>query len=418
MAANPASDAADFRLVHPEDYAAFGYPHHVWTRLRAEDPVSWQTQPGEALDYWAITKHADITEIGKRPDVFLSAPRIVIQHIPEEPRDIPPTLIQMDPPMHGAFRQQISRRFTPRMLKKIHDPIERIGREIVEKLYERGDEGECDFVAEVSAPLPIAVIAWLLGVPECDWNMLFDWTNRSIGAGDPEFQDEGRTARETAEQAQLELFGYFSQLIAERRKNPADDLVTVFTRAEYEGRLLDDMEVLAWCFIIVIAGNETTRNGTTGGMLAFIEHPDQLRRVQQDMGLLDSAIEEVVRWTTPIIHFGRTAARDYPLRDKVIREGDAVALFYPSANRDEEIFEDPFEFRVDRRPNRHLGFGVGEHFCLGAHLARLEMHVAYKYLLPRIAEIELSGPVDRLHSGLVGGLKRLPIHYKLRPMAA
>ena len=150
-------------------------------------------------------------------------------------------------------------------------------------------------------------------------------------------------------------------------------------------------------------------------MLAFIEHEHELRRVQQDMSLLDSAIEEIVRWTSPIIHFARTATRDYPLRDKLIREGDTVALFYPSANRDEEIFEKPFEFLVDRRPNRHLGFGVGEHFCLGAHLARLEMHVAYKYLLPRIDEIELAGPADRLHSGLVGGVKRLPIHYKLHP---
>jgi len=323
----------------------------------------------------------------------------------------------MDPPMHGDFRQQISRRFTPRMLRKIHTPIEKIGREIVEKLYERGDEGDCDFVEEISAPLPIAVIAWLLGVPECDWKMLFDWTNRTIGAGDPDYQDEGRNARETANAAQLELFGYFSKLIEERRKNPQDDLMTAFIQSEYEGRPLNDLEVLTWCFIIVIAGNETTRNGTTGGMLAFIENPHELRRVQQDMRLLDGAVEEVVRWTSPIIHFARTATRDYPLRDKLIREGDVVALFYPSANRDEEIFEDPFDFRIDRQPNRHLGFGVGEHFCLGAHLARLEMQVAYRHLLPRIEEIELVGPVDRLHSSLVGGVKRLPIRYKLRPEA-
>ncbi|MFP6655220.1 MAG: cytochrome P450, partial [Myxococcota bacterium] len=268
-----------------------------------------------------------------------------------------------------------------------------------------------------SAPLPIAVIAWLLGVPESDWHILFDCTNRTIGAGDPEYQIEGKTPQETAMQAQAELFGYFGKMIEERRKNPQDDLVTVFTKAEYEGRPLTDIEVLAWCFIIVIAGNETTRNGTTGGMLAFIEHMPELRRLQQDMSLLDSAVEEVVRWTSPIIHFSRTATRDYSLRDKIIREGESVALFYPSANRDEEVFDHPFEFRIDRKPNRHLGFGVGEHFCLGAHLARLEMQVAYRHLLPRIEEIELVGPIDRLHSGLVGGVKRLPIHYKLRALA-
>ena len=414
MAASPAPVPEDFRLVHPEDYAQHGYPHQIWARLRAEDPVSWQTQPGNAVDYWAITKHADITAIGKRPDLFLSGPRLVIQHLEEEVRDLPPTLIQMDNPMHKDFRQQVSKRFTPRMLQKIHEPIEKIGREIVEKLYARGDEGECDFVDEVSAPLPIAVIGWLLGVDESDWPMLYEWTNRTLGAGDPEYQVDGQDARETSEAAQIELFGYFSKLVAERRVKPKDDLVSHFIASEYDGRPLNDMEILSWCFIIVIAGNETTRNGTTGGMLALIENQAELRRVQADMGLLNSAVEEIVRWTSPIIHFGRTATEDYPLRDKVIREGDSVALFYPSANRDEEIFEDPFSFKIDRKPNRHIGFGVGEHFCLGAHLARMEMQVAYKHLLPRLEEIELTGPADRLHSGLVGGVKRLPIRYKLR----
>jgi cytochrome P450 len=173
------------------------------------------------------------------------------------------------------------------------------------------------------------------------------------------------------------------------------------------------MDVLAWCLIIVVAGNETTRNGTTGGMLALIEHQHELRKLQRDMALLPSAIEEIVRWTSPIIHFGRTADCDYELRGRKIRKGDALALFYPSANRDEEIFADPFEFRIDRSPNRHLGFGVGEHFCLGSHLARLELAVAYKHLLPRIEEIELAGPPERLHSALVGGVKHLPIRYRL-----
>jgi cytochrome P450 len=204
-------------------------------------------------------------------------------------------------------------------------------------------------------------------------------------------------------------------MVAERRKKPQDDLITVFTQCEYEGKPLSDMDVLSWCFIIVIAGNETTRNGTTGGMLAFIENQHELRRLQQDMALLAPAVEEIVRWTSPIIHFGRTATQDYPLRDKIIRAGESVALFYPSANRDEEVFDAPFEFKIDRQPNRHIGFGVGEHFCLGAHLARLEMQVAYKHLLPRIEEIELTGPAERLHSGLVGGVKHLPIRYKLRP---
>jgi len=213
----------------------------------------------------------------------------------------------------------------------------------------------------------------------------------------------------------VELFTYFTKMLEEKKKNPADDLASLFTQLDYEGERLGLMDQLAWCLIIVIAGNETTRNGTSGGLLAFIENQDQLRKLQADMSLLPRAIEEVVRWSTPIIHFARTASRDVQLRDKTIEEGQSVALFYPSANRDEDVFEDPFSFRIDRHPNRHLGFGVGEHFCLGAHLARLELEVAYKHLLPRIEEIELAGPVERLRSSLVGGVKHLPIRYKIKP---
>jgi cytochrome P450 len=321
----------------------------------------------------------------------------------------------MDPPKHGVYRQLVSRRFSPGALRRMHGDIERIGREIVDSLVEESDSGECDFVEKVSAPLPIAVIAWMLGVPREDWKLLFDWTNRTIGSSDPEFQVEGKEPGESAREAMTELFGYFAQLVEEKRKSPADDLITLFSRAEVDGKPLPPMDVLAWCLIIVIAGNETTRNGTTGGMLAFIEHQDELRRLQRDPSLLPSAVEEVVRWTSPIIHFARTATEDFDLRGKHIRPGDALGLFYPSANRDEDVYDDPFRFRIDRNPNRHLGFGVGEHFCLGAHLARLELQVAYKYLLPRIEEIELAGPVARLHSSLVGGVKRLPIRYRLRP---
>jgi cytochrome P450 len=405
---------SEFHLVHPDHYADRGYPHDVWTRLRREDPVHWFDRT-DGIPFWAITKHADITTIGKRPEKFLNGPRLVIGHDPERPNEFPPTLIQLDPPKHGVYRQLISHRFRPAALRRMHDDIERIGKEIVDGLLEAGDSGQCDFVQKVSAPLPIAVIAWMLGVPRSDWNLLFDWTNRTVGAGDPEYQREGKTRDETAQEAMVELFTYFTKLVEEKKRKPADDLITVFTEARVDGEPLPFMDVLTFCLIIVVAGNETTRNGTSGGMLAFIEHQDELRKVQRDPSLLSSAVEEVVRWTSPIIHFARTASEDFELRGKRIRKGDALALFYPSANRDEDVFADPFTFRVDRHPNRHIGFGVGEHFCLGAHVARLELQVAYKHLLPRIEEIELAGPVERLHSALVGGVKHLPIRYKLRP---
>jgi cytochrome P450 len=382
--------------------------------MRANDPVfRWENTEG--MPFWCITKHADITAIGRLPNQFTNGPRLVISPEPERVSEFPPTLIQLDPPKHGIYRRLISDRFTPRALKRFHADIENIGREIVEALVEKGEEGECDFVEKVSAPMPIAVIAWMLGLPKSEWPLLFDWTNRIIGAQDPEYHVEGKTPEEASREAMTELFMYFTGLVAEKKKNPADDLVTLFTQMEVDGKPLPEMDVLTWCLIIVVAGNETTRNATTGGMLAFIENQAELRKLQDRPELLPSAIEEIVRWVTPIIHFGRTATEDYELRGKQIKAGDALALFYPSANRDEEIFEDPFSFRIDRNPNRHLGFGVGEHFCLGAHLARLEMEVAYKFLLPRLEEVELIGPPDRLQSALVGGLKRLPIRYKLRP---
>ncbi len=413
MAAQPS--ASERNIIDPDEYVALGYPHEVWTRLRRESPVSWWDRT-RGVPFWAITKQEDILTISRRPEEFVSSVRLGVSNEPEPPRDdrFPPTLIGMDPPKHGPYRQLVMKRFTPAAIRRYHPDVERIAKEIVDDLIERDRSGECDFVKAVSAPLPIAVIAWMLGVPREDWQMLFDWTNRTIGAGDPEYQEEGKTPQETARGAMIELFQYFSRLVEEKKKHPRDDMVTLFSQLEFDGKPLPLMDVLAWAFLIVIAGNETTRNATSGGMLAFIEHQDQLRKLQRDPALLDSAVEEVLRWTSPIIHFARTATQDFELRGHKIRKGQSVAMFYPSANRDEDVFEEPFSFRIDRRPNRHLAFGVGEHFCLGAHLARLELRVAYKHLLHRIEEVELAGPVERLRSTLVGGVKHLPIRYKIR----
>jgi len=415
--AAPASSFDDLEIILPQTYVDHGYPHEAWTRLRAEEPVFWWDRTPGGEDFWAITKHADIMAIGKDPRRFISGPRLVLRTEPEVEGAFqpPPTLIQMDNPQHAAYRKIIMKRFTPRALRRIHQDIDDIARGIVDDLLQEGPEGTCDFVEKVAAPLPIAVIAWLLGVPKSDWNLLFDWTNRTIGAQDPEYQNEGEDPNATAQQAMVELFQYFTKLVAEKKKAPGDDLVSLFAHAEVDGQPLPPMDVISYCFIIVIAGNETTRNATTGGMLSLIEHPGELRKIQQDPSLLRTGIEEICRWVSPIIHFARTATQDVELRGKHIRKGDAVALFYPSANRDEEVFEDPFAFRVDRNPNRHLAFGVGEHFCAGAHVARLELEMAYKYLLPRLEEVELAGEPQRLMSNLVGGVKHLPIRYKLRP---
>jgi cytochrome P450 len=404
-------------IIHPDDYVR-GYPHEVWTYLRVHDPVHWWDRTG-GVPFWAITKHADIVEISKQPEVFRSGVRFGVRHRPEhlDPDPLPLTLIDMDPPRHGVWRQLVSKRFTPNAIRRFHPDIHRIGKQIVDELLARGQTGEIDFVEHVSAPLPIAVIAWMLGVPEKDWRLLFDWTNRTIGAGDPEYRREGESPREAAEGAQRELATYFTDLIETKRRHPADDLVTVLATVQVDGRPLPLPELLSWCYLIVLAGNETTRNATTGGIAAFAEQMDQLRRFQADPGLLKPAVEEVLRWTSPVIHMARTATRAYELRDKKIARADTLVMFYPSANRDEEVFDDPFAFRIVRQPNRHLAFGIGEHFCLGAHLARLEIQVAYRYLLPRLDEIELLGPPERLRANQVGGIKHLRLRYRLKAPA-
>ncbi|MEE3330986.1 MAG: cytochrome P450 [Myxococcota bacterium] len=403
----------DFSIFTPKSFGVHGYPFEQWDRLRRESPIHFFDEP--ELPYWAITKHEDITSIGRQPDLFLNGPLLFLNpNYGDEEFPRPKTLIEQDNPLHRASRKLISNRFTPRALKSIHSNVETIAKDIVEELLEQGDGEVVDFVEKVSAPLPIAVIAWLLGVPETMWKQLFDWTNQLTGADDPEYNSGGDKLAE-AQTAIVDMFTYFTELVEERRKDPRDDLITVFTRAEIDGKPLELLDILAWCQIIMVAGNETTRNATSGGLLAFIEHPGELRKLQADPSLMKPAIEEVVRWSSPIIHFARTLSEDTVFKGVEFKKGDVVALYYPSANRDEDIFDAPYEFRVDRKPNRHIGFGVGEHFCAGAHVARLELEMAYKYLLPRIEEIELAGDIDRLQSNLIGGIKRMPIRYKLKP---
>ena len=402
-------------VITPDSFQAHGYPHEAWARLRRESPIHFYADTG--VPFWAVTRHADITAISKQPELFLNGPRLFVnaraEKMMQEQNDFarPPTLIEMDNPQHSAYRKIISSRFTPAALKKIHANVDRIARKIVEDLLAEG-EGEVDFVEKVAAPLPIAVIGWLLGVPEEDWPKLYDWTNRMIGFDDPEFNP---TNFETdGMRAMIELFTYFSEMVEDRRSKPQDDLVSLFTHAEIDGEKLPQLDVLSYCQIIVGAGNETTRNATSGGMLALIEHPDEMRKLA-DPANLRTGIEEILRWTSPVIHFARTLAQDTVFEGHAFKKGDVVALYYPSANRDEEIFEAPYAFRVDRTPNRHLAFGVGEHFCAGAHIARLELEMAFKYLLPRLEEVELAGDPDRLRSNLIGGIKRLPIRFKAKP---
>ena len=254
----------------------------------------------------------------------------------------------------------------------------------------------------------------LLGAPREDWAKLFQWTNETIGPNDPEFQQHGETAADTAERSRSELFQYFWQMIEARRAQPTDDIVSVLANAQIDGEYVPPFELLSYCFLLVVAGNETTRNATSGGVMALVQNPAELAKLRRDPSLIDSAVEEIVRWTSPVIQFCRTPIHDVELRGQHIPAGENLCLFYPSANRDEEIFDQPFAFRVDRTPNPHLGFGIGEHFCLGANLARLELRIIFRQLIERLDHLELAGPVSRLRSSFVGGIKSMPVRYQLR----
>jgi len=409
----PIADDVDPRtldVISPEKYEKEGYPHAEWTWLRQHDPVHW-VEHDYCEPFWAVTKHADIVAIGKNPKEWLIEPRLAVftREVPPEPTAR--HLLTMDPPDHARYRNLVSKWFTPRTVKVWEPKVQTVTRDVLDAAAEKGD---IDFVADVSAPITIAVIALMLGVPEEDWHLLFRWTNEIIAPEDPEFQ-RGRTAIETSDAARMELFAYFKQLSDARRADPKDDILSVVAQAKLGDQPLNDFELLSYYFLLVVAGNETTRNGMTGGIQCFLDNPGEWKKMADDPARVEDAIEETVRWTTPVIQFCRTAVHDMQLRDKTIREGESVCLFYASGNRDEEIYDDPFVFRVDRERNDHVGFGRGEHVCLGAHLARLEIRTMYQQLRERLVSMERTGDAVRVRSSFVGGIKRAPMRWELRP---
>jgi cholest-4-en-3-one 26-monooxygenase len=412
--ANGPLDSLD--VIGPDTYAAHGYPHAAWKRLRRESPVHWFDLPG-GVGYWAVTRRADIVAISKQPLLYRNAPRLAVFEEggpPEGERNFVRHLLNMDPPEHATYRSAASAWFTPRAIERRRAEVERITDELLAEMAGDGETREADFVGDLAAPLTLSVLAEMLGVPREDWRLMFDWTNQIAGSADPEFQAEG-DPEHTVERARDGLFAYFMELVAERRKRPRDDMVSVLGGATIHGAAMPPLELLSYFLLLVVAGNETTRNAASGGLLALIENPAELDKLRADPGLLNPAVEEIVRWTAPVIQFCRTPVEDVQLHGRPIAAGDSLCLFYPSANRDEEVFHEPDRFRVDRRPNPHVGFGIGEHFCLGANLARLELRVIFRSLAERLEAVELAGPYERMRSSFLGGVKRMPIRYELRP---
>jgi len=397
-------------LAPPEviDGAAYekqGYPHAAWARLRREAPIAWCDVEGYPR-FWAVTRYADVVRISKRPDLFLNSRGTVALPKSQISYDDPLThnLLTMDPPEHRVYRSLMSDHFKPRAVAPKQTEVNRIAHALLDEVARRDS---IDFVGEVAAVLPLAVIAEMLGVAREDRNRFIHITNRIIGASDPEFQ-EG-TPRETSEAAFQEGYAYFSALVKERRAEPRDDLATILAAAEIDGAPVPEFELLSYLMLLVAAGFETTRNATSGGLLALLEHPEALDTLRRSPASLDAAVEEILRWTSPVIHFMRTATQDVEIDDATIRAGERVALFYPSANRDEAVFENANSFSIERRPNRHIAFGIGEHVCLGAHLARLELRAIFGAIIGRLERFELAGPVERLRSSFIGGIKHLPL---------
>jgi cholest-4-en-3-one 26-monooxygenase len=298
----------------------------------------------------------------------------------------------------------VSQGFTPRVIARLEPRIREIARAILDRI---APQGRCDFVRSVAAELPLQVIAELMGIPHEDRDKVFDWSNRLIGFDDPEFQ----TSIDDGKQAAMEMWIYANMLGEARKGKTGEDLVSILMNGEVDGARLTEMEFDSFFLLLAVAGNETTRNLIAGGMLALIEHPEQRARLLKDPSLTASAVEEMLRWVTPVVHFRRTAMRDTELRGVKIKENDKVVIYYTSANRDEDVFPDPFTFDVGRKPNEHLAFGVGQHFCLGNSLARLEIRVMFEELLKRLPDTELAGPVRRLRSNFINGFKELPVRF-------
>jgi cholest-4-en-3-one 26-monooxygenase len=395
-------------LNDPDAFVA-GVPHDTFAHWRRTDPVHWTDEPDDT-GYWSLFAYDEVCAANRDAETFSSEVGGTILMTPEEElmAQLRMLMLNMDPPRHTRYRMLVSRGFTPRVIRQLEEHILDTTRAIVDRVIGRG---ECDFVTDLAAELPLQVIAEMMGVPREDRHKLFEWSNRMIGSDDPEYQ----VGEDAQSQAQMELFAYAQSLAEERRAQPRDDIMSTLLQAEVDGDRLSELELNLFFLLLAVAGNETTRNLTAHGMHALFEHPDERKKLQADLSLLPSAIEEMLRWGTPVMYFRRTATRDVMVRDKQIAEGDKVALWYISANRDEAQFEDPYEFRIDRSPNEHIAFGgKGPHFCLGANLARAELRAIFHEVLTRMPDMEPTAEPQRLRSNFINGIKHMPVEFTPR----
>ncbi|ORW12177.1 cytochrome P450 [Mycobacterium kyorinense] len=404
-------DAAKL-LADPMAYTDEAKLHAALAHLRANAPVSWVDVPNYR-PFWAITKHVDIMDIERANMLFTNWPRPVL--VTAEADEVQATigvrtLIHMDDPQHRVVRAIGADWFRPKAMRALKVRVDELAKIYVDKMAAVGPE--CDFVQEVAVNFPLYVIMSLLGIPEADFPRMLRLTQELFGGDDAEFKRG--TTLEDQMPALLDMFGYFNGVTASRREHPTEDLASAIANARVDGEPLSDIDTVSYYLIVATAGHDTTSATISGGLHALIENPDQHRRLHDDLGLMPLATEEMIRWVTPVKAFMRTAAEDTTVHGVPIAAGESVLLSYVSANRDEDIFDEPFRFDVGRDPNKHLSFGYGVHFCLGAALARMEVNSFFTELLPRLKSIELTGDPQFVATTFVGGLKHLPVRYSFR----
>ncbi|SEA59972.1 MULTISPECIES: cytochrome P450 [unclassified Mycobacterium] len=399
---------SELDLGNPATYE-HGYPHELFSRLRREDPVAWSAEPADGAfpggpGFWVVTRHADVVTAGKRPDVFSSyeGGTFIRDSPPHLLREARKAMLNQDPPEHATMRRIVGKAFTPRVVRDMAASMETHARNIVESLE---PDREFDLVDRFSAEMPILVLADLLGVPSSDRRLLYEWTNQMVGGGDP----AAITNPASYAKAFVELFAYAEELTAQKRANPGEDLWSTVVNAEVDGERLDDESLRRFFQLLVIAGNETTRNLLTGFVLLMAQHPDQLRLLREDKELWPNAIEEVLRYHSPVTQFRRTAIADFELSGRQIKAGDKVVLSFASANRDEDVFEDAQKFDITRADNPHLAFGAGQHFCLGNAVARAEARTILPVLYQRFGQIQITGEPVLQRSSFINGIEALPV---------
>jgi cholest-4-en-3-one 26-monooxygenase len=405
-------ELADIDLLDRDAFAD-RVPHEWFQYLRTHAPVYKHPEP-DGPGFWAFTKHEDVTALGHAWETYSSDQGrggvVGLEEPPPEAREqmeqftgVGRMMLMMDPPDHTRYRKLVNRGFTPRVVRDLEDHMRDMSVKIIERSLAKD---ECDFVVDIAAELPLEAIAEFLGVPSDDRHKLFGWSNRMIGSEDPEYA----VSDDVAMEARIEMFMYASAMGDDRRGCPRDDIVSTLIHAEVDGDRLSEIDFNLFFLLLAVAGNETTRNAMAHGMATLLEHPDQYQMLVDDPALVERATEEIVRWASPVMYFRRNVTEDIEIKGHHIAEGDKVSLWYISANRDEDVFDDPYTFDITRDPNPHLGFGGGgPHFCLGANLARMEIKVLFEELVKRVPNVEQLGAPVRLRSNFINGIKHLPV---------